>query len=143
MAMIRITNRLWISEDELSFTATRSGGPGGQNVNKVSTRVMLRFDVAASPSLSEGQKRRILDRLSTRVSKDGVLRVVAQQTRSQAENRAIALERFIELIQTALKRTATRKKTTIPKKSKQKRRDEKKRRSQLKKTRSTVMSGDE
>ena len=76
--MIRITDTLFIDEDELTFTASRSAGPGGQNVNKVNTRITLWFNVAASPSLSPEQKERILANLPTRVSKDGVLRVVSR-----------------------------------------------------------------
>src|SRR5262245_37131442 len=82
-SMIDITDYLAIPESELTFTTSRSSGPGGQHVNKTSSRVILRFNVAASPSLSETQKHRLLTRLATRVSKDGVLRVVSQKYRSQ------------------------------------------------------------
>ncbi|HMC82356.1 MAG TPA: aminoacyl-tRNA hydrolase [Candidatus Polarisedimenticolia bacterium] len=88
--MIEIRDGLAIREEELRFTASRSGGPGGQNVNKVSTRVTLWFDVAGSPSLTAEQRSLIRSRLATRISKEGVLRVVSQQTRSQAANREAA-----------------------------------------------------
>jgi ribosome-associated protein len=134
--MIQITDQLWIPEEELKFTASRSSGPGGQHVNKVSTRVALRFDVLNSPSLSADQKRRILNKLATRVSKAGVLRVVSQQTRSQAANKEAALERFVALLQQALKKPPKRKPTKVSSAAKQKRLDEKKHRGKVKRERS-------
>src|SRR5664280_3566590 len=85
-----------------------SGGPGGQNVNKVATKVTLTFDVAASPSLTDAQRDRIRARLATRISKDGVLQVVSQRHRTQGANRAAALERFVELLRDALAEEAPR-----------------------------------
>ena len=134
--MIHINDQLSIPRDELSFTASRSSGPGGQHVNKVSTRVTLRFDVANSPSLTLGQKELILARLATRISKQGVLRVVSQKTRSQAANRELALERFVQLLQEALKQRPQRKPTKVPAAAKQKRLADKKHRSHLKRERS-------
>jgi ribosome-associated protein len=133
--MIRITDQLSIPQGELSFTASRSSGPGGQHVNKVSTRVTLRFDVANSPSLTPEQKERIFARLATRISKQGVLRVVSQKTRSQAANRELALERFVQLLQEALTQRPERKPTKVPSPVKQKRVDEKKQRGKLKRER--------
>jgi ribosome-associated protein len=133
--MIRITDQLSIPQGELSFTASRSSGPGGQHVNKVSTRVTLRFDVANSPSLTPEQKERIFARLATRISKQGVLRVVSQKTRSQAANRELALERFVQLLQEALIQRPERKPTKVPSAAKQKRVDEKKQRGKLKRER--------
>ena len=101
--MIKITDHISIPEDELSFTASLSGGPGGQNVNKVSSRVTLWFDVVNSPALSPEQKELVSRRLENRIGKDGVMRVISQQTRSQAENKELAIERFAELLQDALK----------------------------------------
>jgi ribosome-associated protein len=133
---IKVTDQLSIPIGELRFSASRSSGPGGQRLNKVSTRVTLRFDVANSPSLSPVQKDRILRRLATRVSKSGVLRVVSQQTRSQAANREVALERLIQLLQQALTRTAYRIPTKISSTATQRRLEEKKHRSRLKRERS-------
>lgn len=133
--MIQITKRLSIPEHEITFSASRSGGPGGQHVNKVSSRVTLYFDVTASPSLSETQKRRILQRLATRISQDGVLRVVAQQHRSQAANRKAATERFANLLCDALTPVAVRRQTTVPEAAQQRRLEAKKRRGQLKQQR--------
>jgi ribosome-associated protein len=81
--VIVVNADLAIPEHELAFSASRSSGPGGQNVNKVSSRVTLTFDVENSPSLSDSQRRRIRSRLQTRINKDGVLRVISQISRSQ------------------------------------------------------------
>ncbi len=130
--MIKIKDGILIGEDELSFTFSRSSKPGGQNVNKISSRVTLLFDVADSPSLSAEHKNQIMTRLRTRVNKDGVLRVVAQRHRSQASNREAAIERFVELLQETLKPIKPRKKTRISLAGKKRRLNGKKRRSRLK-----------
>jgi ribosome-associated protein len=133
--MIEITNDIFISEDELIFKASRSGGPGGQNVNKVNTRITLFFDVANCESVSDVQKRRILARLATRADKNGVLRVVSQKFRTQKANRRAAVERLQQLLAGALRTRPVRKRTTIPYAVKQRRLEEKKRRSLLKQQR--------
>jgi ribosome-associated protein len=92
--MIQITNTLFINDSELSFTASPSSGPGGQHVNKVSTRMTLWFNVSASPSLTAEQKQRILSRLATRISKEGVFRIISQKHRSQSANKDATIERF-------------------------------------------------
>ena len=140
--MIRITDSLLIPENEVEFSASRSGGPGGQNVNKVSTRVMLRFDAARSPSLSEWQRGRILSRLGTRVTKSGVLVVTSRRHRTQFANRQAVTERFVELLRDALKRRRPRKKTRPTAASRERRLDAKKRRGRLKKLRSKKISWD-
>src|SRR5258706_1002570 len=89
---------LVIPESELEVRATRSGGPGGQNVNKVSTRIELRFDVAASTVLTDEEKQRLRTRLGNRTSGLGVLRVVSQRERSQSRNEAAARERLGGLV---------------------------------------------
>jgi ribosome-associated protein len=99
---IRITGGLSIPRAEISFTFSRSRGPGGQNVNKVSTRATLHFDVARSPSLGEGQRAALMRNLATRITKDGVLRVSSQKHRTQSGNREAAIERFASLIREAL-----------------------------------------
>jgi ribosome-associated protein len=133
--MIEITEHLAIPEHELTFTASRSSGPGGQHVNKVSSRVTLLFNVTASPSLSEEQKQRLLIRLATRITKEGVLRVAAQTYRSQKANREVAIARFVALLQDALAPEPWRKKTRVPSAVKQQRLEEKRRRSRLKQER--------
>jgi ribosome-associated protein len=125
-----------IPEHELTFSASRSGGPGGQHVNKVSSRIELRFDLDASPSLTADQKRRIRARLGARVTKDGVLRVVAATSRSQYANRETAVERFRELIERALRKPKARLETRVPAAEKRRRIDAKKSRGRLKRDRS-------
>ncbi len=133
--MIEIKNNIFVSEEELVFRFSRSGGPGGQNVNKVNTRVTVLFDAANCESFSDEQKRLILKRLATRANKNGVIRVVSQKHRTQKANRAAAVERLGELLREALKKRSVRKKTAVPERAKQKRLEEKKRRSMLKKQR--------
>src|SRR5215831_19192203 len=112
--MIEVMTGISIPEDELRFDASRSGGPGGQNVNKVSSRVTLTFDVNASAVLSDDQKHILIQKLAGRINKEGVLRVVSQRTRSQELNRSDATERFSELIRQALTPQRRRIKTRVP-----------------------------
>ncbi|MFP5213119.1 MAG: alternative ribosome rescue aminoacyl-tRNA hydrolase ArfB [Acidobacteriota bacterium] len=134
--MIEINERISIPEEELTFTASRSSGPGGQHVNKVSSRITLWFDLANSPSLSPEDKELIASRLGTRINKDGLLQVVSQSTRSQLTNREAAIERFVELMQAALHRLPPRRKTRVSRAAKERRLDEKKQRSGIKRERS-------
>jgi ribosome-associated protein len=141
--MIKIRDEILIGKDELSFTFSRSSKPGGQNVNKISSRVTLLFDVSNSPSLSAEQKNQIMTHLRTRINKDGVLRVVAQLHRSQAANREAAVERFVELLQETLKPVKARKKTRTSLAVKKRRLNGKKRRSRLKQERAKPSVWDE
>lgn len=134
--MLKVTEFVSIPDEELRFTASLSSGPGGQSVNKLNTRVTLWFDVAHSPSLSQPQKELIMRRLGSRLSKDGVLRVISQQTRSQLANREAALARFVALLQAALQEEKPRKKTRVSLTAKLRRLEEKRRRSLLKRRRS-------
>jgi ribosome-associated protein len=140
--MIPITGDLAIPDEEVSFTASRSGGPGGQNVNKLETRVTLRFDVAGSPSLTGEQKERLRERLATRITRAGVLQVSSQKHRTQGENREAAVARFAELIAGALREEAPRKPTRVSKAAKRRRVDEKRRHSQRKRERSAGIPTD-
>lgn len=133
--MVRINRRLEIPDGELSFTFSRSSGPGGQNVNKVNTRVTLLFDVAGSPSLSEGQRSRIMSRLTSRINREGILRISSQRHRSQSANREAAVSKFADLLGEALRPARKRKKTKVPVRAKKKRLEEKRKRSRLKRTR--------
>lgn len=133
--MIEITDNISIREDELIFKASRSSGPGGQNVNKVNTRITLLLDVANCESFSDVQKRRILSRLATRADKNGLVRVASQRFRTQKANRRAAVERLRQLLADALKTRPVRKKTKIPYAAKQRRLEEKRRRSLLKRQR--------
>jgi ribosome-associated protein len=105
-------------------------------VNKVSSRVTLTFDVKASPSLSDDQRRRISERLKTRINKDGVLRVVSQRTRSQELNREDAVTLFAELLRRALVVEKRRVKTRVPRAAHDRRLEEKKKRTVVKSERS-------
>jgi ribosome-associated protein len=138
--MLEIGGGLAIPQEELRFTASRSGGPGGQNVNKVSTRVTLWFDVAGSPSLTAEQRSLIRSRLATRISREGMLRVVSQQTRSQAANREAAVDRFVALLRGALARPRPRAKGRIPEAARRERLEEKRRRARIKRGRSAKTS---
>jgi ribosome-associated protein len=136
---VKVAGDLEIPDDELAFVTSRSGGPGGQNVNKLETRVTVRFDLAHSPSLSEEQRARIAERLATRVTKGGFLQVTSQRHRTQAANREAALERFAELLAGALEEQAPRKPTRATRAARQRRLDEKKRRGQKKRERGAGM----
>ena len=133
--MIPIADDLSIPDEEVSFVTSRSGGPGGQNVNKLETRVTLRFDLADSASLSEEQKARLRERLATRITKDGVLHVTSQRHRTQAANREAAVERFAELVRDNLREEPPRKRTRPSRAAKARRLEEKRRRSHRKRER--------
>ena len=111
---------------ELNFRASKSSGPGGQHVNKVSTRVTLLFGVAGSSVLSDDQKELILGKLKNRISNDGILSLSCNETRSQVKNKEIVIERFKVLIENAIKPIKKRKPTKPTKASVQKRLKDKK-----------------
>ena len=135
--MISILPGLEIPEGDLEFVASRSGGPGGQNVNKVSSRVTLRFDLERTTALSPEQRNRIRARLASRINKDGVLQVTSQVTRSQDLNREDAVARFAELLRMALHQDKKRVATRATRSSKEQRLQEKKNRTQIKQARSS------
>ncbi len=136
MARINITPGVFIHDDELSEKFVRASGPGGQNVNKVSSAVQLRFDVAASPTLPERVKQKLLSSPDQRMTNDGVLVIEAGRHRTQAANREDALQRLIQIIAKAAfvprKRIAT--KPTLG--SKKRRLDSKTKRANIKRGRS-------
>jgi len=133
--MIEIAPNTFLHDDELAFKTSRSGGPGGQNVNKLNTRVLALFDVIGSPSLSDEQKQQIRRKLSTRIDKRGVLHVVSQRHRSQEANRLAAVERLQELLRESLKPELPRRKTRIPAGERERRLRDKRRRGQIKRSR--------
>ena len=130
-----ITSRLSIPMSEIEFRTSRSSGPGGQNVNKLETRVELLFDVARSSSLTDEQRGLLFSRLKSNIDKEGVLRVVSQESRSQWKNKQEAIEKFVRILQLALRRQKKRTKTSPTLVSKEKRIQEKKRTGEKKKMR--------
>ena len=130
--MIRINDRISIDESELSETFVRSSGPGGQNVNKLSTAVQLRFDVRHSPSLNHEVRARLERLAGRRLTRDGVLIIMAQQHRTQENNRRDARERLVELIKQAAVRPTPRRATKPTRSSRERRLTGKKIRSGIK-----------
>ena len=140
--MIRITDSISIDEAELGESFVRSSGPGGQNVNKLSTAVQLRFDVRRSPSLPNEVAVRLMRLAGKRMTKDGVLVLIAQNHRTQERNRAEARDRLIDLIRQASIRPVPRRATRPTKASKQRRIESKKRRSGIKRLRGSRPESD-
>jgi ribosome-associated protein len=132
---LRITPALGIPLAELSFRASRSGGPGGQHVNTSSTRVELWWDAAHSPSLSPEQRARVRLRLANRLTAHGLLRIVSGATRSQAQNRALVIDRFQETLARALTVPKRRKPTRPSRGVKERRLEEKHKHSERKRGR--------
>lgn len=118
----------------LRASASRSGGPGGQNVNKLETKVTIELDVEALP-LSDAQRALVQERLRTRITREGVLKVTSQSERSQLGNRDRALDRMEELLREALVPRVPRRATRVPRGQKEKRRTEKKRLAEKKRLR--------
>jgi ribosome-associated protein len=129
---IRITDEISIDDREIEESFVRSSGPGGQNVNKLSTAVQLRFDVRRSPSLPNDVAIRLMALAGKRLTKDGVLVLVAQNQRTQERNRAEAMERLVALIQEAAVRPVKRIATKPSKAAKARRLEGKKARSAIK-----------
>jgi ribosome-associated protein len=130
--MIRITERISIDECELEERFVRASGPGGQNVNKLSTAVQLRFDVRRSPALPTDVRMRLERLAGRRLTRDGVLVIMAQRHRTQERNRQDALDRLIELIRSASVAPTPRRPTRPTRGSKERRLATKKNRSGIK-----------
>ncbi len=141
--MLKINEQLTIPADEMQFVASRAGGPGGQHVNKVSSRVTLRFDVAGSRRLEERDRDRLLSVLATRISNDGLLQVSAHASRSQAANKAEVIERFRQLVADALRPPKERKATRPSRGERRRRLEGKRHRAKVKRTRGKVRNLDE
>ena len=135
---LRINDELSLPLAELSFRFSRSSGPGGQHVQKTSTRVELLFDVANSPSLSEAQRARLMERLAGYLDSAGMLHLISQSERSQVRNREEVTARFESLMRQALKRRKRRRPTQPTLASQERRLRKKKRRGQIKEWRGEV-----
>ncbi len=133
--MIEITPSLSINESELQFDFVRASGPGGQNVNKVSTAVQLRFDLAHSVSLPEDVKARLAKLAGRRLTADGELQLIARRYRTQEQNRADALGRLVTLVQKAAEAPRPRRRTRPTQASQEERLKAKKQRGEVKRGR--------
>lgn len=123
---------------ELIFSASRSSGPGGQNVNKVSTKITVQWDIMNSKSISEEQKELLLRKLRTRLTNDGVLQLAAQEFRSQLQNKEEALHKLDQVLEQAFKQKKIRKPSKPSKASQRKRVDNKKKHAEKKSLRRRV-----
>jgi ribosome-associated protein len=141
--VIRITRTIAIDEDEIEEEFVRASGPGGQNVNKVATAVVLRFDAASSPALSDAVRERLRRLAGKRMTRDGVIVIRARRYRTQERNRKDALERLVALIRRAAERPKRRRPTRPTAAAREKRLSSKRRRSEAKRRRRRVTSSDD
>jgi ribosome-associated protein len=135
-AVVAVEGGVWVPRAELTYRATRAGGPGGQHVNTSSTRVELAWDVASTPSLTDEQRARVMEKLANRIGADGVLRITASDSRSQHQNKEAVTARFAELLGRALHVPRPRRATRPSRASKEARLQAKRVRSERKRNRS-------
>ena len=128
-----------VLHDEFQFKASRSSGPGGQNVNKVSTKITLLFNVPLSSALTEDEKQLLISKWENQLTKEGVFQLQCDETRSQLKNKELAIKRFFVKLESALKKAKPRKETKVSRSVKEKRIKEKKRLSDIKKTRKSPL----
>lgn len=139
--LILINEHLALPASELQFRFSTGGGPGGQHVNKTATRVTLLFDVAASPSLDDDTRARLLDRLSSRLDRRGMLHIDVHESRSQWQNRETAIARFQQLLAEALVEQPKRRPTKPSRRAREERLEEKRRRGSVKQDRGRRWDG--
>jgi ribosome-associated protein len=135
MSYLQVTPDLFINRSELSFSFSRSRGAGGQNVNKVNSRVTLSFDVRGSACLNDEQRRLILERLGHRINREGMLRISSDVHRTQEANRREVVDRLAKELQRAIHVDRPRKKTRVPPRERKRRLQQKKRRGRIKQLR--------
>jgi ribosome-associated protein len=140
--MLTVTPSLSIDDNEIQLRFVRASGPGGQNVNTVSTAVQLRFDVGNSPSLPGDVRTRLIRLAGNRITQDGILIIEARQFRTQERNREDAIERLIGLVRQATEKPKPRKKTRPSKAAEERRMEGKKLRSNVKKMRKAAPNPD-
>ena len=140
--MIKITDDIAIGEEEIKFKFVRSSGPGGQNVNKVSTAVQLRFNVVDSPTLPSDIRSRLMVLAGNRITEEGILVIDAQQYSTQERNRQAAIDRFVNIIKEASIPPKVRRKTKPSAGSKKRRLESTRRRSEVKQSRKSVKDFD-
>ena len=140
--MIKITDDIAIGEEEIKFKFVRSSGPGGQNVNKVSTAVQLRFNVVDSLTLPSDIRSRLMVLAGNRITEEGILVIDAQQYSTQERNRQAAIDRLVNIIKEASIPPKVRRKTKPSAGSKKRRLESKRRRSEVKQSRKSVKDFD-
>ncbi len=133
--MIKVNNKTSIDESELTVSMVKSSGPGGQNVNKLNTKVVMTWNIPRTESLTNEEKERVMMRLANRIDGEGNLIVSAQDSRSAHRNRQVAESKLADLVRNALKQRKRRKPTGIPAGEKRKRVEEKRQKSRIKKLR--------
>jgi ribosome-associated protein len=141
-AWLAAGSTLRIPRSELSFRATRAGGPGGQHVNTSSTRIELWWNLSESAALTEAQRELLRERLAHRLDSEGWLRLVESGRRSQLRNREAVTERFVALVKQALRPRKVRKPTRIPAAEKKRRLERKRLRAEVKRLRGSVREDD-
>jgi ribosome-associated protein len=140
--MIRVTRHIALDESEIAESFIRASGPGGQNVNKLSTAVQLRFDARRSPSLSDEVRERLARLAGRRMTRNGIIIITAQRHRTRERNREDALERLLELIRQAAERPIARRPTRPTAASKRRRLENKQRKAGIKNLRRREADGD-
>jgi ribosome-associated protein len=140
--VLQINDSLWIPRAELTYRATRSGGPGGQHVNTSSSRVELAWDVDNSPSVTDDQRALIKAKLANRINGEGVMLLASSEQRSQHQNKESVTARFAQLVAQALVVPKARKKTKPSRAAKEARLQEKKKRSETKRMRGNIRHDD-